>query len=66
VLELSSTLTPATSTTTPPPVVATDAGGATPRVTLVSERAVPPPSGPAEARDYHAALAGMLKPRRLR
>ena len=64
VLELTSTLTPA-STTTTPPVVATDSTGErTPRVTLVTERTVPPPSGPPEPRDYHAALAGMLKPRR--
>jgi phospholipase C len=64
VLELSSTLTP-TSTTTTPPVVATDpTGEPTPRVTLITERAVPPPRGPAEPRDYHAALAGMLKPRK--
>jgi phospholipase C len=66
VLELSSTLTLA-STTTTPPVVATDSssGAATPRVALVTERTVPPSSGPPEPRDYHAALAGMLKPRRL-
>jgi phospholipase C len=66
VLELSSTLTPATTTTTPP-IVATDPSAeSTPRVTVVTERTVPPPTGPAEPRDYHAALAGMLKPRRPR
>jgi len=33
---------------------------------LVTERTVPRPSGPTEPRDYRAALAGLLKPRRPR
>ena len=36
----------------------------TPRVVKVTERTVPPADGKAEPRDYHAALARMLKPRR--
>ncbi len=33
---------------------------------IITERAVPPPTGRSEPRDYHAALAKMLKPRKLR
>ena len=73
VLELSSTLAPAITTATPlTPTTATTAPAtdssteSTPRVTLVTERTVPPQSGPPEPDDYHAALAGMLKPRRPR
>lgn len=38
--------------------------GVTPRNVLFNERTNPPADGAAESRDYHAALAGALRPRR--
>lgn len=51
--------TPTSSATPAVPI-----SGVTPRNVIVTERTVPPPTGRAEPRDYHAALANMLKPRK--
>jgi hypothetical protein len=56
-LELTAELTPATTSFTP-------LSGITPREMVITERTVPP--GMAfEARDFHASLTGLMKPRRL-
>jgi hypothetical protein len=59
-LELVSTFE---TTPTAPPDTATPGAGSTPREIKYADR-VPPPGGPQEPRDYHAALTGMLKPKR--
>lgn len=51
---------PSASTSTPTAPVS----GITPRNVIVTERTVAPTDGDAEPRDFHAALANMLKPRR--
>jgi len=58
---LDATPTPTSAAKTTLPISAVMRGDV-----IITERTVPPPTGRAEPRDYHAALAKMLKPRKLR
>jgi phospholipase C len=51
-------------TPTSPTSTAVRISGGTSGDVIITERTVPPPSGNVEARDYHAALARLLKPRK--